>query len=118
MSPINNLEPQSDAAYLKTNIMNESFSPNQLRAILIEICKRKTANTNIADAKAIERISSEFEILVFGPPRVGKSTLIKELSGDEEIRTSAGLNTCTAKTAVYTDQFGLKWWDTCGKEVF
>ncbi|CAF1576613.1 unnamed protein product [Rotaria magnacalcarata] len=37
--------------------------------------------------------------------RVGKSTLIRELSGDEQIRTSADLNTCTQTTTAYTDQF-------------
>ncbi|CAF5041046.1 unnamed protein product, partial [Rotaria magnacalcarata] len=40
--------------------------------------------------------------------RVGKSTLIRELSGDEQIRTSADLNTCTQTTTAYTDQFGIR----------
>ncbi|CAF4419676.1 unnamed protein product, partial [Adineta steineri] len=83
---------------------------------LLDIRTRNYSNTGIADAKAIEKISSEFEILVFGPARVGKSTLIRELSGDEQIRTSAGLNACTQTTTAYTDQFGVRWWDTRGIE--
>lgn len=87
---------------------------NYLRERLMELRTRNYSNSGIADAKAIEKLTSEFEILVFGPARVGKSTLIRELSGDEEIRTSTGLNSCTQKTTAYTDQFGVRWWDTRG----
>lgn len=87
---------------------------NYLRDRLLEVRRRNYSNTAIADAKAIDKIASEFEILVFGPPRVGKSTLIQNLSGDEEIRTSSGLNSCTQVTTAYTDEFGVRWWDTRG----
>lgn len=108
-------EPDSD--FLQTNEQEQVPLQNYLRERLLEIRTRNYSNTGIADAKAIEKISSEFEILVFGPARVGKSTLIRELSGDEQIRTSAGLNACTQTTTAYTDQFGVRWWDTRGKKI-
>jgi len=108
-------EPDSD--FLQTNEHEQPPLQDYLRERLLEIRTRNYSNTGIADAKAIEKISSEFEILVFGPARVGKSTLIRELSGDEQIRTSAGLNACTQTTKAYTDQFGVRWWDTRGKKI-
>ena len=47
--------------------------------------KISSYSTNVATARGIQKLSSEFEILVFGPARVGKSTLIKQVSGDETI---------------------------------
>ena len=105
-------EPASE--FLQTNVQEATPLQNYLRERLLDIRTRNYSNTGIADAKAIEKISSEFEILVFGPARVGKSTLIRELSGDEQIRTSANLNACTQTTTAYTDQFGVRWWDTRG----
>jgi GTPase SAR1 family protein len=109
-------EPDSD--FLQINESEQASLQNYLRERLLEIRTRNYSNTGIADAKAIQKISSEFEILVFGPARVGKSTLIRELSGDEQIRTSPGLNACTQTTTAYTDQFGVRWWDTRGKNIF
>jgi GTPase SAR1 family protein len=111
-SPSHCLVAEPDSEFLQTPLQN------YLRERLLEIRTRNYSNTGIADAKAIEKISSEFEILVFGPARVGKSTLIRELSGDEQIRISAGLNACTQTTTAYTDQFGVKWWDTRGKKIY
>lgn len=71
--------------------------------------------THVTTAKAIEKLSSEFEILVFGPARVGKSTLIQQVSGDETIVTSAHLNACTSTSAKYIDKYNIQWWDTPGK---
>ncbi|CAF1222373.1 unnamed protein product [Rotaria sordida] len=116
ISPSQFLVAEADSDYLQTNEHEQPLLQNYLRERLLEIRTRNYSNTGIADAKAIEKISSEFEILVFGPARVGKSTLIRELSGDEQIRTSAGLNTCTQTTTAYTDQFGVRWWDTRGIE--
>ncbi|CAF1447697.1 unnamed protein product [Adineta ricciae] len=107
---------EPDSEFLQTNVQEATPLQNYLRERLLDIRTRNYSNTGIADAKAIEKISSEFEILVFGPARVGKSTLIRELSGDEQIRTSAGLNACTQTTTAYTDQFGVRWWDTRGIE--
>ena len=117
-TPSRCLTAESDVDFQPTNEQNEVPLQNYLRERLLEIRTRNYSNTGIADAKAIEKISSEFEILVFGPARVGKSTLIRELSGDEEIRTSAGLNSCTQQTTAYTDQFGVRWWDTRGRRIF
>jgi GTP-binding protein EngB required for normal cell division len=116
-SPSYFLTAESDSDFLQTNDHNQPPLQDYLRERLLEIRTRNYSNTGIADAKAIEKISSEFEILVFGPARVGKSTLIRELSGDEKIRTSAGLNACTQTTTAYTDQFGVRWWDTRGKNI-
>ncbi|CAF1407737.1 unnamed protein product [Adineta steineri] len=114
--PSHCLIAESDSDFLQTNNHEQVPLQNYLRERLLDIRTRNYSNTGIADAKAIEKISSEFEILVFGPARVGKSTLIRELSGDEQIRTSAGLNACTQTTTAYTDQFGVRWWDTRGIE--
>ena len=105
---------ETDCDFLQNSNREQAPLQDHLRERLLDIRTRNYSNTGIADAKAIEKISSEFEILVFGPARVGKSTLIKELSGDEQIRTSAGLNSCTQTTTAYTDQFGVRWWDTRG----
>ncbi|CAF0795508.1 unnamed protein product [Didymodactylos carnosus] len=93
-----------------------SESLNYLKQKLLEIRRRDYDSTAIADAKAIQKISAEFEILVFGPARVGKSALIKALSGDANIQTSLGLNACTTMSERYVDQFGVCWWDTPGIE--
>lgn len=114
-SPAHYLTAEPDSDFLAGNTPEQAPLQSYLRERLLAIRTRNYSNTGIADAKAIEKISSEFEILVFGPARVGKSTLIRELSGDEHIRTSAGLNACTQSTAAYTDQFGVRWWDTCGE---
>jgi ribosome biogenesis GTPase A len=88
---------------------------NYLRSKLVELYKvMSTYGDNIAKAKGVLKIASEFEILVFGPPRSGKSTLIKEISGDETIETSAGMNACTSKPQEYVDKYGIHWWDTPG----
>lgn len=117
-TPSHCLLAEADAEFLQTNEQGKAPLQDYLRERLLEIRTRNYSNTGIADAKAIEKISSEFEILVFGPARVGKSTLIRELSGDEEIKTSAGLNSCTQTTTAYTDQFGVRWWDTRGEPTF
>lgn len=115
--PSHCITAEPDADFEPTNEQNQVPLQNYLRERLLDIRTRNYNNTGIADAKAIEKISSEFEILVFGPARVGKSTLIRELSGDDQIRTSAGLNSCTQTTTAYTDQFDVRWWDTRGKEI-
>ncbi|CAF1415600.1 unnamed protein product [Adineta ricciae] len=78
--------------------------------------KVSSYGTNVATAKGIQKLSSEFEILVFGPARVGKSTLIREISGDETIVTSAKMNACTTSSEKYSDKFNIQWWDTPGFE--
>ena len=78
--------------------------------------KISSYSTNVATARGIQKLSSEFEILVFGPARVGKSTLIKQVSGDETIMTSADLNSCTSTSARYIDKYNTHWWDTPGKK--
>lgn len=51
-------------------------------------------------AKAIEQL--EFNILVMGSPRVGKSELINALCGGKELaQTSTSLNSCTKKIEKY-----------------
>ena len=114
-SPSHYLVAEADTDFAPEQARANAPLQNYLRERLLEVRTRNYSNTGIADAKAIEKISSEFEILVFGPARVGKSTLIQELSGDEEIKTSAGLNSCTQTTTAYTDQYGVRWWDTRGK---
>jgi ribosome biogenesis GTPase A len=76
--------------------------------------KISSYGTNVATARGIQKLSSEFEILVFGPARVGKSTLIKQVSGDETIITSAKLNACTSVSEKYIDKYNIHWWDTPG----
>jgi len=76
--------------------------------------KISSYGTNVATARGIQKLSSEFEILVFGPARVGKSTLIKQVSGDETIMTSAKLNACTSTSEKYIDKYNIHWWDTPG----
>ncbi|CAM4972784.1 unnamed protein product [Rotaria socialis] len=80
--------------------------------------KVSSYGTNVATARGIQKLSSEFEILVFGPARVGKSTLIKEVSGDESIMTSAQMNACTTTSEKYLDKFNIQWWDTPGNHPF
>jgi ribosome biogenesis GTPase A len=80
--------------------------------------KVSSYGTNIATARGIQKLSSEFEILVFGPARVGKSTLIKEISGDATIVTSADMNACTKTSEKYLDKFNIQWWDTPGNRPF
>ncbi|CAF3427642.1 unnamed protein product [Rotaria socialis] len=84
------LTTEVDSEFLHINEQAQQPLQNYLRERLLEIRTLNYSNTGIADAKAIEKNSSEFEILFFGPARVGKSTLIRELSGNEQIRASAG----------------------------
>jgi ribosome biogenesis GTPase A len=89
---------------------------NYLKDKLVKFhAKVTTYGTHITTAKGIQKLSSEFEILVFGPARVGKSTLIQQISGDETIITSAHLNACTSTSAKYVDKYSIQWWDTPGK---
>jgi ribosome biogenesis GTPase A len=89
---------------------------NYLKDKLVKLhAKVTTYGTHITTAKGIQKLSSEFEILVFGPARVGKSTLIQQVSGDETIVTSARLNACTSTSAKYVDKYSIQWWDTPGK---
>jgi len=76
--------------------------------------KISSYRTNVATAKGIQKISSEFEILVFGPARVGKSTLIQQISGDKTIVTSAQLDPFTPESKKYIDKYNIHWWDTPG----
>lgn len=69
---------------------------------------------NVVSSVGIQKIASEFEILVFGPARVGKSTLIQQISGDATIRTSAQLDACTPGPEKYIDEYNIHWWDTAG----
>ncbi|CAF4531319.1 unnamed protein product, partial [Didymodactylos carnosus] len=88
-----------------------------LRNKLVELrSKVSSYGTNIVNARGIQKISSEFEILVFGPARVGKSTLIKQVSGDDSIETSAEMNACTTRTEKHMDKYNIFWWDTPGFE--
>ncbi|UJR24614.1 hypothetical protein I4U23_005989 [Adineta vaga] len=90
---------------------------NYLKEQLVRLHTRVSSyGTNIVTARGIQKLSSEFEILVFGPARVGKSTLIKEVSGDERIATSAEMNACTEKSEKYIDKYNIHWWDTPGFE--
>src|SRR5690349_7465711 len=51
---------------------------NYLKEKLVRLhMKVSSYGTNVVTARGIQKLSSEFEILVFGPARVGKSTLIK-----------------------------------------
>ena len=57
-------------------------------------------NDPVVTAKAIEQL--EFNILVIGSPRVGKSQLINALCGEKELaKTSASLNSCTKEIQKY-----------------
>lgn len=92
---------------------------NYLKDKLVKFhAKVSTYGTNIATARGIQKLSSEFEILVFGPARVGKSTLIKEVSGDETIVTSARLNACTSTSEKYIGKYNIIWWNTSGNFNF
>jgi GTPase SAR1 family protein len=79
---------------------DEQHGREQVETDLIKYLKDKVVQfhtkissygSNVASARGIQKVSFEFEILVFGPARVGKSTLIKQVSGDETIMTSAKL---------------------------
>ena len=86
-----------------------------LKNKLIEIhTKVSSFGTNVATAKGIQKIAAELEILVFGPARVGTSTLIKQISGDETIETNARLDACTETSTKYIDKYNIRWWDTPG----
>ncbi len=88
---------------------------NYLKDKLVRFHARVASyGSNVATARGIQKLSSEFEILVFGPARVGKSTLIKQVSGDERIKTSANLNACTSTSEKYIDKYNIHWWDTPG----
>ena len=88
---------------------------NYLKEKLVRFhAKVSLYGTNVATARGIQKLSSEFEILVFGPARVGKSTLIKQVSGDETIATSADMNACTSVSEKYIDKYNIQWWDTPG----
>ena len=102
---------------------DEQHGREQVETDLIKYLKDKLVQfhakissygTNVATARGIQKLSSEFEILVFGPARVGKSTLIKQVSGDETIMTSAKLNACTSVSEKYIDKYNIHWWDTPG----
>lgn len=90
---------------------------NYLKDKLVQLhAKVSSYGTNVATARGIQKLSTEFEILVFGPARVGKSTLIKQVSGDESIVTSAHMNACTAISEKYVDKYQIQWWDTPGNK--
>ena len=76
--------------------------------------KLSSYGITVATARGIQKLSTEFEILVSGPARVGKSTLIEQVSGDEAINTSAELNACTSTSAKYVDKYNIHWWNTPG----
>ncbi|CAF1313559.1 unnamed protein product [Didymodactylos carnosus] len=86
---------------------DEQHEQDQVELDLIEYLRNKLVELR-------SKISSEFEILVFGPARVGKSTLIKQVSGDDTIETSAEMNACTTKTEKHMDKYNIFWWDTPG----
>ncbi|CAF3768891.1 unnamed protein product [Rotaria sp. Silwood1] len=71
----------------------------------------------------VEASLSECHIMLSGPPRVGKSTLINALCGSEVARTSDGLASCTQRVECYTKtterynrKYIVKFWDTVGIE--
>ncbi len=77
---------------------DEQHGREQVETDLVQYLKDKLVRfhakissygTNVSTARGIQKLSSQFEILVFGPARVGKSTLIKQVSGDTTIATSA-----------------------------
>jgi putative ribosome biogenesis GTPase RsgA len=80
------------------SIEDEQHGREQVETDLVQYLKDKLVRfhakissygTNVSTARGIQKLSSQFEILVFGPARVGKSTLIKQVSGDTTIATSA-----------------------------
>lgn len=89
----------------------------ELHERLVEHCRQNYSNETVANAKAISEITSNFEIIVCGPSRVGKSALIQALSGNKDIKTSATCDRCTQHAQCYIDSFGMKWWDTVGKNT-
>jgi len=102
---------------------DEQHGRDQVETDLVQYLKDKLVRfhakissygTNVATARGIQKLSSQFEILVFGPARVGKSTLIKQVSGDTTIATSAKLNACTSVSEKYIDKYNIQWWDTPG----
>lgn len=64
--------------------------------------------TNIATVTGMERLSFEFQILLFRPVRIGKLTLIKEISGGETIMTSSHINVCTTNSEKYLDKYKIQ----------
>lgn len=64
--------------------------------------------TNIATVTGMERLSFEFQILLFRPVRIGKLTLIKEISGGETIMTSPHINVCTTNSEKYLDKYKIQ----------
>lgn len=105
---------------------DEQHGREQVETDLVQYLKDKLVlfhaklasyGTNVATARGIQKLATEFEILVFGPARVGKSTLIKQVSGDESIMTSAEMNSCTSTAKKYVDKYNIQWWDTPGMHL-
>lgn len=88
----------------------------ELRDRLIQYCKRNRPKAHVAQAIAIDKISSNFEILVFGSSGVGKSELIRALSGSKGNEINAEYDDDTRYAKCYADEFGMKWWKTVGKK--
>ena len=107
-----NIEEDNPHAYEQVEIHFVKY----LREKLVEFYTTISSyGNNVATAKGIHKVASEFEIIVFGPARVGKSTLIQQISGDLTIKTSASIDACTVNTQDYIDDYGIRWWDTPGK---
>lgn len=63
--------------------------------------------TDLAGAQAAERMRNGFEVAIYGPPNVGKSTLINALSGRDAAMTSEIAGTTRDIIEVRLDMGGL-----------
>jgi GTPase SAR1 family protein len=66
-----------------------------------------TCQPNIGPAEGRFVKNVESCVLVVGPARVGKSTLIKALTGDQKVVTSPGIDPHTVEMAKYTVQTSI-----------
>jgi len=81
----------------------------------VELLKRsKSLEKNKLHAEASIILNGQIQFLVIGPTRVGKSTLIKAVTG-MDILTSGSLDSCT-KQMDYYDIGNIRIWDTPGFE--
>jgi len=88
---------------------------SQMTQLYTKIAQKiKRFGVHKLQSKAVIELSKTNNIILVGPPKVGKSTTISIITG-EEAKASPGLFSCTQKVASY-ETSGMTFWDTPGVE--
>jgi GTP-binding protein EngB required for normal cell division len=102
---------------LDSDIVNNinDVSDNQYNLLSSIACKIKQFGKNKLNAEASVILNDKTQFLIIGPARVGKSTLISTVTGNDNIEISGSLDSCTKKIQYY-DMGKIRFWDTPGFE--